>query len=203
MIENCSPVTEDRLADYKKTTDADDGRRRREDTRLQIRREKKEERMLKRRMGTNMPQLVEETPAAPITSTVADLPECMGVINNNDSTVEELALAVKRVRKMLSVMNQPPVEPVINSGVLPHLVRFLAVPNRDLQFEAAWALTNIASTDFTHTVVDAFAVPALASLLRSEHCEVREQAAWCLGNIAGDCIEYRDLVLNTGASESM
>ena len=61
-----------------------------------------------------------------------------------------------------------------------------AVENPKLQFEAAWALTNIASTEHTRVVVDHNAVAPLAMLLRHADPNVREQSIWCLGNIAGD-----------------
>jgi HEAT repeat protein len=110
--------------------------------------------------------------------------------------------ALRAFRRLLSAERAPPVQECINCGAIPAFVECLQrVDSTDLQFEAAWALTNIASTDRTDVVVDCGAIPHLVQLLDSVSPDVREQAAWCLGNVAGDGPSYRDLVLSFDAME--
>ena len=139
---------------------------------------------------------------APERPTVADMPRLLSEIQSQDPAV--VVAATRGWRKLLSVEPQPPVDAVLATGVVAILARLLAhhaMP--ELQFEAAWALTNVASTDKTQAVVDAGVVPAMVQLMQSPNGDVREQCIWCLGNIAGDSTESRDAVLAAGALEPL
>jgi importin subunit alpha-4/3 len=96
--------------------------------------------------------------------------------------------AVRAARKLLSIDRNPPIDDLIQFNFLPILVQCLTFDEYpDLQFEAAWALTNIASgtSQQTRAVADAGAVPHLLRLLLSTHPNVCEQAVWALGNLIG------------------
>lgn len=106
------------------------------------------------------------------------------------------------IRQLLSRDVSPPIDEVVSSGVVPRLIQFLHRDNMPrLQFEASWALTNIASGAPEHTavIIRNGAISLFVKLLDSPSDEVRELSAWCLGNISGDSPECRDLVLSHGA----
>ncbi|CAO3703952.1 unnamed protein product [Rhizopus stolonifer] len=104
------------------------------------------------------------------------------------------------IRRFLSKETSPPIQEVIESGIVPRLVKFLTSPNSFLQLESAWIITNVLSgtKEQTLRVIDAGAVPILINLLLSGSVEIKEQVIWALGNMVGDCPEIRDLVLQQG-----
>jgi importin subunit alpha-1 len=131
---------------------------------------------------------------------VSEIPSLFVNIQSHDpATVLE---ATRGFRRLLSLQKDPPITEVVETGVVPIFVSFLQHDRMpDLQFEAAWALTNVASGTSTHTrsVTDAGAIPVFVRLLQSINENVKEQAVWALGNIAGDSVSCRDAVLAANA----
>jgi importin subunit alpha-6/7 len=119
-------------------------------------------------------------------------------------SIGDQADATSKLRILLSLERDPPIQLVVQSpGLVQRLVQFLGcVSNPQLQLEAAWCLTNIASgsSEETAAIVKEGAISNFIALLdTTTFDEIKEQVIWGLGNIAGNNVEFRDLVLHAGA----
>jgi hypothetical protein len=137
---------------------------------VSLRKAKREEQLQKRRRnfgGKNRSSSPNNLTASDIPSHVAQIPQLVNDINCGDA--ERQLQAVVAFRKLLSIEQNPPINEVVASGVVPRFVEFLTfVQHPVLQFESAWTLTNIASgtTENTQTVINLGAVPYFVELLR-------------------------------------
>jgi len=196
-----------------KGKDQEDFRRRRTEVTVELRKHKREDTIQKRRNvnpekeggvfgagaspGSDDEDVKEALSAAPLETIVETA--------KSTDPAKQLA-AVQAARKLLSSDRNPPIDALIQGGILPVLVGCLSEDeNPSLQFEAAWALTNIASGTSlqTQAVVEANAVPLFLRLLGSPHTNVCEQAVWALGNIVGDGPTLRDYVVTLGVVQPL
>uniref|UniRef100_A0A671NV68 Importin subunit alpha n=1 Tax=Sinocyclocheilus anshuiensis TaxID=1608454 RepID=A0A671NV68_9TELE len=189
-----------RLKNFKnKGRDLETMRRQRTEVVVELRKNKRDEHLLKRR---NVPHedVCDDSDADGDFRTQNTSLEA--IVQNATSDNQGIQLsAVQAARKLLSSDRNPPIDDLIKSGILPILVHCLdRDDNPSLQFEAAWALTNIASgtSEQTQAVVQSNAVPLFLRLLHSPHQNVCEQAVWALGNIIGDGPQCRDYVISLG-----
>lgn len=192
-----------RMANFKnKGKDQEEMRRRRNEVTVELRKNKREESLQKRRNVSAGDISSTETEEETDKALMANFNSLEMIVQNACSDQQPLQLAaVQAARKLLSSDRNPPIDDFIGSGILPILVACLHNDdNTALQFEAAWALTNIASGSSTQTqsVVNAGAVPHFLRLLESPHQNVSEQAVWALGNIIGDGPQCRDYCISLG-----
>ncbi|KAJ1352716.1 hypothetical protein KIN20_009120 [Parelaphostrongylus tenuis] len=133
---------------YKNNAKHEDMRRRRNETTVEIRKQKGAELLMKRRK-----QLNDENEDGEL-SDIEDIElpnanwpaneETVNVLNNN-LTIKQARTYFEALRRRLSRSRNPPIAEVIKSGLMGVLVQALSVEDDKVRFGAAWALTYIVS----------------------------------------------------------
>ena len=126
-----------------KGKDQDEMRRRRNEVTVELRKNKRDDTLNKKRNVPNTEDTTDDETDRDNLST-ASLETIVERAKNSDPSTQ--LAAVQAARKLLSSDRNPPIDALILSGILPVLVGCLSSTDQPaLQFEAAWALTNIAS----------------------------------------------------------
>lgn len=203
--------TEDaRIKQYKYVARHEDMRRRRNETSVEIRKQKGVELMMKRRNqlcddeeeGELSDQDLSTTQALSVSRLTNE--EIVKILCKNP-TLEQMRTCFEALRRSLSRTRNPPVDDVINCGLVNALVQALSVEDYKVRFEASWALTNIVSgtSEQTVAVVEAGATPPLIKLTSNSNDSLAEQALWAVANICGDSAQLRDYVIECGGVETL
>jgi len=158
----------------------------RKETTLMIRKQKNDLKLKKRRDTSSLKNI----------SRVSDF---KAVLLSTNPTEQDAIAAMRDIRQLSSDGNDLHINEIVNAGLIFLLVQILncsVYQNSNLIYETAWALSNIAATDYATHVANAGAIKPLVRLLLHTNAKVREQSAWCLGNIAGQGHNLRDQILN-------
>ena len=127
-----------------------------------------------------------------------DLPTIQQSIQRGGDS--DLLSAATNLRKLLANPVNPPIQQVIDDGRVPALLAWMQRTDLPkLQFEACWAVINIASGAHAHAValVSKGIIPVVYPMLKAKSPKVRNQAVWLIGNLAGDSAQIRDALLQS------
>lgn len=172
-------------------------RKKREEQQVELRRQRTEDLLNKKRVSNIVKSGMESS-----------LDVMKGLLFS--TKLEDIYRGAFDCRTALSVENNPPIQIIIDSGIVPRFVELLdpqfyeKFENEQLaqscRFETAWVLTNIASGDSEQTkyIVRLGVVPFLINMISENNLPNIDQGVWALGNIAGDSEELRDVVLEAG-----
>ena len=135
-------------------------------------------------------------PGAAVEVTPEQLAACIGVLATNAEALGQL--------RLLLCTAEPPVSAALELGVMEQLCTLLQ-PGADatLALEAAWCVTNIASSGLTDAEAQHVlgAAPLLIGHLGAVGTtpEMQTQAAWSIGNLAADSDVCRATLRSGGA----
>ncbi|KAJ8909079.1 hypothetical protein NDN08_005776 [Rhodosorus marinus] len=205
---------EARRKGYKQSIDPDEARRKREEYAVEVRKSKREERIMKRRVCGSAAsftildgaQPMEDgwNPEAKGGAQQSQLDSYVrGMFTNNQQQRFENAV---RIGLLLDADEDPPTDQIVRAGAVPLMAQFLDnASSPKLQYQAALVLGNISCGRSIHVqaVAESGAIPKLVNLVGSEHEPIREQAISALANISAEGPSFRNLVLDHEAMERL
>ena len=127
------------------------------------------------------------------------LPELIKALNDPDIVQQHYGAI--GIRKIMSHVQDPPIQLIIDSGIVPRLIELVSQEQYpQLQLESTWSLANVASGNQQQcqSIINKDAIQLFVRLLRSKYSGIVEQAIWALGNIASDSSLYRDAIIRKG-----
>ncbi|CEF65982.1 Importin subunit alpha [Strongyloides ratti] len=194
---------------YKNNGKCDELKRRRAEVRVFLRKEKRDFILNKKRniIPDSIDSKVNLETSEALSIAEGELVSIADEFKNREME-ENIPLYLYRdIRRILSQHSVAPIDCLLHLGLLKILVNGLKSKDKDIVYESAWSITNIASgtSDHTKAVVDAGVIPILLQYLNNHHynSELTEQCIWALANIVGDSQQYRDIAMKSGLFKSI
>ncbi|CAG9332989.1 unnamed protein product [Blepharisma stoltei] len=108
---------------------------------------------------------------------------------------QDVFIIIQQIRKMLSTEKNPPIQEILDLGVLPTLADLFAV--NQFKRDIAWIISNIASGNQMqcHQAVQVNSIDIFCQCLNSGKEDLVVQGMMGLGNIAGNDAHCRDQIL--------
>ena len=120
--------------------------------------------------------------------------------------IVEQHFGVIGIRKLLSRKDNPPIQIVIDSGLVPKLIKYVQQEDYpQIQLEATWCLANIAAGNQNqcNSIIEKGGIKIFVDLLLSKTVGVVEQAIWALGNISCDSVNHRDSIVKNNGIQNL
>jgi hypothetical protein len=222
---------EERKKHFQKGFDVEESRRRREESDIVLRKKKRNEHVAKKRAMLES-GYIQAVDSSAISSGVFSFSEAMvpsdlamvfpQLVNQaldhwvrlqllceyieTLGEIPPLRCAVSLLRQVLSLDQGAPIDFVGGNPVVGKLVSLLgSCLDKDLVFEVAWILTNLAtgSSSTLERLVAAGVIDASAAFFKHEDSATLDQIVWLLSNIAGENVHYRNLVITAGVGDSV
>mgnify|MGYP003386439852 CR=1 FL=1 len=174
-----------------KTSTTGDTRTIRKDVTLSIRKNKRLEVQMKRRVAS-VASSSKEDPY----EILEKLPEMTEAVLSGKRA--DALDALRMFRVLSSCEDNPFIQDIVDCNVIERFITFLKYDSfTKLQYESVWILSNIASreTQYVDMLVNAGILPRLLHLLDSKEDEVVGQTVWCVSNIVGDGVKSRDICI--------
>jgi hypothetical protein len=185
-----------RKQEFKKGLNSDSGTRRRNEEATQIRKNKRNDKLSKRRKENTF-ELYDN-------NSDIDHDWIKGIYSHDPDTVLQ---SLVYIRKKLSQRNNPPIGQVVSTGIVPKILEYVSyIKYPKHQIEATWILTNMISGDSDTTCRIVNGTPIVNYMLKTLHTdnmELQDQAIWCLANIAGEKPIYCDQIIKLGGIDML
>jgi len=127
---------------------------------------------------------------------INDMPNIINEFKTNE--IEKKYKGLVGIRKLLCLPNNPPIQQIIDYGLVSDFIDLLQNGYPEFQYECLWILTNITSgtSDQSNTIIVKGGLNKIIDIMNNSSIEeLQSQSIMTLGNIAGESIKIREQII--------